>query len=89
MRIYSQAHDGETYHFRDKNGLEADMIIALNDGRQAAVEVKPGNKQIEEAAGQKNKEKPLFFRFFLVFIGFVWSAKHLCHTRIMNSCPLP
>ena len=50
MRIYSQANDGEVYHFRDKNGLEADMIIALNDGRWAAVEVKLGNKQIEEAA---------------------------------------
>ena len=50
MRIYSQANDGEVYHFRDKNGLEADMIIALNDGRWAAVEVKLGNKQIEDAA---------------------------------------
>lgn len=50
MRIYSQANDGEVYHFRDKNGLEADMIIALNDGRWAAVEVKLGNKQTEEAA---------------------------------------
>ncbi len=50
MRIYAQANDGEIYHFRNKNGLEADMIIALNDGRWAAVEVKLGNKQIEEAA---------------------------------------
>lgn len=50
MRIYAQANDGEIFHFRDKNGLEADMIISLNDGRWAAVEVKLGNKQIEEAA---------------------------------------
>ena len=50
MRIYAQANDGEVYHFRDKNGLEADMVVALNDGRWAAVEVKLGNKQIEEAA---------------------------------------
>ena len=49
MRIYAQANDGEIFHFRDKNGLEADMIISLNDGRWAAVEVKLGNKQIEEA----------------------------------------
>lgn len=55
MRIYSQANDGEVYHFRDKNGLEADMIIALNDGRWAAVEVKLGNKQIEEAAKHLQK----------------------------------
>ena len=50
MRIYAQANDGEIFHFRNKNGLEADMIVALNDGRWAAVEVKLGNKQIEEAA---------------------------------------
>lgn len=50
MRIYAQANDGEVFHFRDKNGLEADMIVALNDGRWAAVEVKMGQKQIEEAA---------------------------------------
>jgi len=50
IRIYAQANDGEVFHFRDKNGLEADMIIALNDGRWAAVEVKLGAKQIEEAS---------------------------------------
>lgn len=50
MRVYAQANDGDTFHYRDKNGLEADMIIALRDGRWAAVEVKLGSKQIEEAA---------------------------------------
>ncbi|MBO4772027.1 MAG: ATP-binding protein [Bacteroidales bacterium] len=50
MRIYAQACDGEVLHYRDKNDLEADMIIALRDGRWAAVEVKLGNSQIEEAA---------------------------------------
>ena len=50
VRIYAQANDGEVYHFRDKNGLEADMIVALNDGRWAAVEVKLGTKQIDEAS---------------------------------------
>lgn len=50
MRTYTQACDGDVYHYRDKSGLEADMIISLRDGRWAAVEVKLGNKQIEEAA---------------------------------------
>ncbi|MBO7440620.1 MAG: ATP-binding protein [Bacteroidales bacterium] len=50
MRIYAQACDGEVLHYRDKNELEADMIIALRDGRWAAVEVKLGNNQIEEGA---------------------------------------
>ena len=50
MRIYAQANDGEVFHYRDKSGLETDMIVALNDGRWAAIEVKLGNKQIDEAA---------------------------------------
>ena len=50
MRVYAQANDGEVLHYRDKNGLEADMILALNDGRWGAVEVKLGSRQIEEAA---------------------------------------
>lgn len=50
MRVYAQANDGEIYHYRDKNELEADMIISLRDGRWAPVEVKLGQKQIEEAA---------------------------------------
>ena len=50
MRVYAQANDGEVFHYRDKNGLEADMIVALNDGRWGAVEVKLGSRQIEEAS---------------------------------------
>ncbi len=50
LRIYAQALDGEIYHYHDKNGLEADAIIWLHDGRWAAVEVKMGSKEIEEAA---------------------------------------
>jgi predicted AAA+ superfamily ATPase len=50
LRVYSQAIDGGVYHYRDKSELESDLIIKLNDGRWAPVEVKMGNKQIEQAA---------------------------------------
>jgi predicted AAA+ superfamily ATPase len=50
MRIYAQAIDGDVFHYRDKSGLESDMIVRLRDGRWAAVEVKMGQKEIEEAA---------------------------------------
>jgi len=50
VRIYAQANDADVFHYRDKNGLEADIIVRLRDGRWAAIEVKLGNKQIEEAA---------------------------------------
>lgn len=50
VRIYAQVNDGDVFHYRDKSGLEADMIVALHDGRWGAIEVKLGNKQIELAA---------------------------------------
>jgi hypothetical protein len=50
MRIYAQAIDGDIFHYRDRNNLEADMIVELRDGRWAAIEVKLGSKQIDEAA---------------------------------------
>lgn len=50
LRVYSQAIDGGVFHYRDKSELESDLVIKLNDGRWALVEVKLGNKQIEEAA---------------------------------------
>ena len=59
VRVYAQYNDGDVFHYRDKSGLEADMIVALRDGRWGAIEVKLGNKQIEEAAENllKLKEK--------------------------------
>jgi predicted AAA+ superfamily ATPase len=50
IRIYAQANDGDVLHYRDKSGLEADLIIRLRNGKWAAAEVKLGQKQIEEAA---------------------------------------
>lgn len=50
IRIYAQANDADVFHYRDKTGLEADLIVRLRDGRWAAIEIKLGNKQIEEAA---------------------------------------
>ena len=49
IRIYAQMIDGDVFHYRDKTGLESDLIVRLRDGRWAAIEVKLGNKQIEEA----------------------------------------
>ena len=50
LRIYAEAIDGQVFHYRDGSGLEADAVIALNNGRWAAVEVKLGSKEIEDAA---------------------------------------
>jgi len=55
LRIYSEAIDGEVFHYRDKSELEADAIIQLKDGQWAAVEIKMGASAIEDAA--KNLRK--------------------------------
>ncbi len=59
VRIYAQRNDADVFHYRDKSGLEADMIVQLRDGRWGAIEVKLGNRQIEQAADNllKLKEK--------------------------------
>jgi predicted AAA+ superfamily ATPase len=59
IRVYAQYNDGDVFHYRDKSGLEADLLVQLRDGRWGAIEVKLGNKQIEEAAVNllKLKEK--------------------------------
>ena len=49
LRIYANANDGNVFHYRDKNGLEVDAVIHLNDGRWGAVEVKLGSSEIETA----------------------------------------
>ena len=50
LRIYTQTIDGEIFHYRDKDNLEADLIIRLHNGQWAPVEVKLGSKEIEDGA---------------------------------------
>jgi predicted AAA+ superfamily ATPase len=47
------------FHYRDKNGLEADAIVHLKDGRWGAIEVKLGSKEIEEACENLLKLKSI------------------------------
>jgi predicted AAA+ superfamily ATPase len=55
LRVYAQANDGEVFHYRDNNGLEADAIVHLGDDRWGAVEVKMGSKEIDEGAANLKK----------------------------------
>lgn len=53
LRIYADALEGDTYHYRDSNGLECDAVIHLRNGKYGLIEVKlGGEKNIE--AGAKN-----------------------------------
>jgi len=50
LRVYSESIDGNVYHYRDKSGLEVDVIIHLADGRWGAVEIKMGAGEVEDAS---------------------------------------
>jgi len=55
LRIYSEALNGNVYHYRDKTGLESDAVIVLRDGYWAAVEVKMGANEFDSAAENLKK----------------------------------
>lgn len=51
LRVYAQPLGGEVYHYRDKNGLECDVVIHLPNGRYGLIEIKlGGEKLINEGA---------------------------------------
>ncbi len=51
LKIYADTLDGDVYHYRDRNGLEADAIIHLENGKWAAFEIKlHDHDHIEEGA---------------------------------------
>ena len=50
LRIYMEYLNGTIYHLRDNvSGLEADTILEFSDGEYAAVEIKLGYREVENA----------------------------------------
>ena len=52
LRVYADALDGSVYHYRDRNKLECDAVIHLENGRYGLVEIKLGGED-DIAAGAK------------------------------------
>ena len=50
LKVYSARLGGEVSHYRDRYGLEADIVLHLDDGRYALIECKLGSSEIEEGA---------------------------------------
>lgn len=46
LRVYSDALDGNVYHYRDKTGLECDAVIHLRNGSYGLIEVKLGGDDL-------------------------------------------
>ena len=56
LRIYMDALDGETLHYKDKTGMECDAVLHRRDGRYGLVEIKlGGDSLIEEGASSLGK----------------------------------
>jgi predicted AAA+ superfamily ATPase len=82
IRVYAQTNDGDVFHYRDKSGLESDLIVRLHDGRWAAIEVKLGKKQIDEAAenllalkARINEDKMGEASFLMVITGGQYASR--------------
>lgn len=50
LRVYSQSLGGHLSYYHDRYGLEADLVLHLNDGRYALMECKLGSHEIEDGA---------------------------------------
>lgn len=50
LKVYSQALGGRGSYYRDRYGLEVDIVLHLEDGRYALIECKLGSRYIDEGA---------------------------------------
>jgi len=50
LRVYARSQRGSVYHYRDSDGLEADAVVHLQNGKWGAVEVKLGSLMVDAAA---------------------------------------
>lgn len=55
LRIYTESLGGKVFHYRDHSGQEADAILHFKDGCWGAIEVKLGNRAIDEGAESLKK----------------------------------
>ena len=50
LRAYTADFDSHLSYYRDRYGLEADLVLHFSDGRYALIECKLGSREIEEGA---------------------------------------
>ena len=50
LRAYTPGFGNHLSYYRDRYGLEADLVLHLDDGRYALIECKLGSREVEEGA---------------------------------------
>ncbi len=48
LRVFAEALNGDVYHYRDKSGLECDMVVHLRSGQYGLIEIKLGGQSLIE-----------------------------------------
>lgn len=59
LQIYAAKQGGEISYYRDRYGLECDIVLHLENGSYALIEAKLGSKEIDEASEHLLKLKDL------------------------------
>ncbi len=90
LKAYTSDFNTRISYYRDRNGLEADLVLHLADGRYALIECKLGSSEIEEGAqhllklksliseyNKKEEQLPLRVPDLLLVI----TAGHMAYTR--------
>jgi len=85
LRVYAETLDGKVFNYRDSNGLEADAIIHLDNGKWGAIEVKLGGEDAIESGAKTllklqesvdtEKMKPPAFLMVMTATGFAYRRK--------------
>lgn len=63
LKVYSSAYDGTISYYHDRNGLEADAVLHLEDGRYALIEFKLGQNEIDDGAKHLCKIEELIKKY--------------------------
>ena len=63
LRIYSSSLKGRIYYYHDRNGLESDIVLVLDDGRYALIEVKLTDRQAIKASEHLLKIESLIKKY--------------------------
>ncbi len=50
LRAYTADFDSHISYYRDRYGLESDLVLHLSDGRYALIECKLGSHEIDDGA---------------------------------------
>ncbi len=90
LKAYTQGFDNHISYYRDRYGLEADLVLHLADGRYALIECKLGSREIDDGAkhlleikrligeyNQKESQVPLREPDLLI----VMTGGHIAYTR--------